>query len=139
MERRGQGWSQMRLIQYKLWLQYRCLRTSSIHCRGFKRLESCIFANVIITLSNLLHCNHGKLYWHRLSSKFSPGSCGARCGLRNAGWCWLLGPEERQTRTLSGATATVCADTAGAGQQPQSDQKSREINRLKMVIANKTH
>ena len=81
----------MRLIQYKPWLQCRCLRTSSIHCRGFKRLKSCIFANVIITLSNLLHCNHGKLYWHRLSSKFSPGSCGARCGLRNADWCWLLG------------------------------------------------
>ena len=55
------------------------------------------------------------------------GALGAGC----------LGPEERQTRTLSGAT--VCADTAGAGQQPQSDQESREINRLKMVIANKTH
>ena len=86
VERRGQGWSLMRLIQYKLWLQYRCLRTSSIHCRGFKRLESCIFANVIITLSNLLHCNHGKLYWHRLSPSFPKQ-------LRGAVWpeeCWLV-------------------------------------------------
>ena len=92
VERRGQGWSQMRLIPALATVQI--VYTPApfiIIAEDLRDLRVALL--LMFTQSNLLHCNDGKLP-ASIISKFPPGSCGARCGLRNAGWCtgcWLLG------------------------------------------------
>ena len=78
-------------------------------------------------------------YRHRLSQSFPPGSCGARCGLRNAGWCtgcWLLGTWGASNQNFIWSHSLRWHGGGGAA---TTEWPGEQRNRLKMVITNNTH